>query len=190
MMNMPKLYTSANLERAKYSQWAMLALAVLVSIYVISTTFFSLRTVWRTERMLVTARQDSAALSRQAAFLNNEDSARHARQNGGVDVFALQMSKWAADEKISIDAVTPQGSPIGSEISIGNISLGNWDAFKVRVEGRGGYFQVLKLLAQLREPNMPVKLEEFALQSDVGADSDNIQFDLMLTVYEKNLKSG
>lgn len=190
MLNSPKLYCTANLQRAKCAQWAILALAVLVSIYFASTTFSAIRQVWKTERLLSAARVDSARLSREAAALKNEESSRPALHNGGVDVFALQISKWAADQNVSIEAVTPQGAPVSSEISIGNTSLGAWDAVNVRVEGRGDYFRVMKLLAQLRRPDMPVKLESFGLHSDAGVDSNNIQFDLVLTVYERNIKSG
>lgn len=140
--------------------------------------------------MLKVAQQDAVALSKTAASLQQKDAPRTPLHNGGVDVFALQMSRWAAEQKVNVESVTPQGAPTSSDISVGDVKIGEWDAVKVRVEGRGDYFKVLRLLNQFRNPGMPVKLESFAFHAETSGGVDEVRFDLMLTVYERKAKSS
>ncbi len=193
MRNMPKIYCADNVQRAKYAQIGVLVLALVVSGYLGGKTVSSVRQVWKSRKMLSAAQREAVALSKTAAQLQKEfgrDGNRPLFHNGGVDVFALQMSRWAADQKINVESVTPQGVPTSSDISVDDIKIGAWDAVKVRVEGRGDYFQVLRLLNQFRNPGMPVKLESFAFQSEISGGPDEVRFDLMLTVYERKAKSG
>lgn len=190
MINTSKLCSPANVERAKYVQIVVLALAVGLSGYLLISTFSGVRQVWKTQKLLSAARMDSGTLSRKAADMKNEEKTRPQRYDGGVDVFALQLSRWAAEQKIRVEAVTPQGAPAASDITVDNISLGAWNAVKVRVEGQGDYFNVLRLLNRFRDPDMPIKLDAFSFQSASSQGNDDIRFDLQLTVYERRVKSG
>ncbi len=190
MVTAPKVYCADNVQRAKYAQIAVLVLALAVSGYLGAKTISSVRQVWKSQKMLNVAQKDAVALSRTAASLQQKDAPRMPLHNGGVDVFALQVSRWAADQRVNVDSVTPQGVPTSNDISVDDIKIGAWDAVKVRVEGRGDYFRVLRLLNQFRNPGMPVKLESFAFQSETSGSPDEVRFDLMLTVYERKVKSG
>lgn len=190
MVTVPKIYCTDNVQRAKYAQIGVLVMALAVSGYLGGKTISSVRQVWKSQKMLNAAQEDAVALSRTAATLQRKDAPRMPLHNGGVDVFALQMSRWAADQKINVESVTPQGVPTSSDISVDDVQIGVWDAVKVRVEGTGDYFRVLRLLNQFRNPCMPVKLESFAFQSESSGSPDEVRFDLMLTVYERKAKSG
>jgi hypothetical protein len=190
MLKNPKLYSPENVERARYAQIGVLVLAVAVSGYLAVATFSGIRRVWNAQSLLGSARMESGNLSRQAATLKRDEAKQPMRHDGGVDVFALQLSRWATEQGIKVESVTPQGAPVASDITVDNASLGTWNAVKVRVEGHGDYPRVLSLLNRFRDPGMPVKLESFAFQSASAGVNDEISFDLMLTVYERKAEAS
>lgn len=185
MVKNPRLYSPENVEKARYAQIAVTVLAVAVSGYLAFTTLSSIRQVWNAQSVLANERTESAGLSRQVGALKRQEAKQPSRSNGGVDVFALQLSRWAAEQGIKVEAVTPQGAPVANEVTVGNSNLGTWNSVIVRVEGRGDFSRVKDLLNRFRHPGMPVQLEAFAFQSEAGGDSDAISFDLTLTVYER-----
>jgi len=187
MLRNPKLYSPENVERARYAQIGVAVLAAAISAYLGFTAFSGVRDVCNARRVLSAARMESGQLSRQAAALKKEEARQSKRSDGGVDAFALQLSRWANERGVTVEAITRQGTPVASDITVDNASLGTWDAVKVRVEGRGDFPQVVALLAKLRRPGMPVQLESFAFQ---GTDTDVVRFDLMLTVYDRKTQAS
>lgn len=185
MLKNPKLYSPENVDRARYAQIGVLILAVAISGYLVVSTFSGIRQVWNARTLLSSARMESGNLSRQASTLKREEAKQPRRREGGVDVFALQLSRWATEQKVKVEAVTPQGAPVPSDVTVDSASLGTWNAVKVRVEGHGDYSRVIGLLNRFRDPGMPVKLESFSFQSASAGENDAIDFDLMLTVYER-----
>ena len=186
MLKNPRLYCPENVEKARYAQIAVTVLAVAVSGYLAISTFSGVRQVWNAQSMLTKERVESAGLSREVSAMKRQQEKMPPRSNGGVDAFALQLSHWAAERKIKIEAVTPQGSPVANDVTVGSANLGAWNAVKVRVEGEGDFPRVKGLLDKFRKPGLPVQLESFAFQSS-GNDSDAVTFDLMLTVYERKI---
>jgi len=190
MLKNPKLYSPENVERARYAQIGVLVFAVAVSGYLAVSTFSAIRQVWKAQGLLSSARLESGNLSRQAATLKSEEAKQPRRHEGGVDVLALQLSRWATEQQVKVESVTPQGAPTASDIAVGNASLGTWNAVKVRVEGHGDYPRVMGLLGRFRDPGMPVKLESFSFQSASAGDNDAVDFDLMLTIYERKIEAS
>lgn len=190
MLRNPKLYSPENVERARYAQIGVMVVAVALSGYLAVSTFSGIRQVRNAQTLLSSARMESGSLSRQAATLKHEEAKKPRRREGGVDVFALQLSRWATEQGIKVEAVTPQGAPVASDIMVDSASLGTWNAIRVRVEGHGDYPRVLGLLNRFRDPGMPVKLESFLFQSASAGDDDAIDFDLMLTVYERKVEAS
>lgn len=185
ILKYPKIYSPENVDRAKYAQIAVLILAVAISGYLAVSTFSAVRRVWKGQSLLSTARMESGSLSRQASVAKREEAKQPRRREGGVDVFALALSRWAAEQGVKVVAVTPQGDPVANDITVDDASLGTWNAVKVRVEGHGDFGRVVSLLNRFRDPGMPVKLESFLFQSASAGSNDAITFDLMLTVYER-----
>ncbi len=182
MIRNPKLYSPENVERTRFAQIGVTIIAVAISGYLGYTAFSGVRSVWTARSVLAAARLESGQLSRQASAVERDEAARPKRNDGGVDLLALEMSRWAAEKGVKVESITPQGTPTSSDITIDNASLGAWNAVKVRVEGHGDFSGVCGLLGKLRRPGMPVQLESFAFQG-ASDDSDTVSFDLMLTVY-------
>jgi len=183
----PKLYSPENVERTRFAQIGVTILAVGISAYLGFTAFSGVRDVWTARSVLTAARLESGKLSRQVAAMKRAEAARPKRNDGGVDLLALQLSRWAGEQSVHVESISPQGAPTASDITVDNASLGTWNAVKVRVEGYGDYSGVMGLLGKLRRPGMPVQLESFAFQ---GADGDRIAFDLVLTVYGRKTDAG
>lgn len=184
MIANPKLYSPENVQRARIAQIAVTVIAAAISGYLGYTAFNGVRDVWSARRVLTAARLESGRLSRQAAAMKRQEAAQPKRNDGGVDLLALQLSRWAAEHNIKVESIAPQGSPAPSDITVDNESLGTWNAVKVRVEGDGDFAGVCGFLGRLRRPEIPVQLESFALQG-ASDDTDRISFDLMLTVYAR-----
>lgn len=177
-----KLYSPENVQRARVAQIAVTILAAAISAYLGFAAFTGVRDVWSARSVLTAARLESARLSRQAAAMKRQEAAQPRRNDGGVDLLALQLSRWAAEHNIKVESIAPQGAPNATDVTIDNESLGTWNAVKVRVEGYGDFAGVCAFLDRFRRPGMPVQLESFALQGPAD-DTDRISFDLMLTVY-------
>lgn len=190
MLKLQTLYSAENVDRAKYVQIAVSLLAVSFSGYIGLSTFRDMRGVWRAQSMLTNEKMQAGQLSRQTQALKGEQLKLPPNSNGGVDALALQLSQWAGQTGVKIDAVTPQGDPQSSDITLGRVSLGTWNAAKVRVEGHGDFQQVLGLLERLRNPGMPVRLESFVMNSGAAGANEEVGFDLMLTVYERKRGTG
>lgn len=186
MLKNPRLYCPENVEKARFMQIAVTVLAAVVSGYLAFSAFSGVRQVWNAQSLLTKERTESASLSREVSALKRRQEKMPPRTNGGVDAFALQLSRWAAEQNVRIEAVTPQGGPIANEITVGSASLGTWNAVKVRVEGQGDFQHVKDLLDRFRKPDLPVQLESFAFQSGSNG-GDVVTFDLTLTVYERKI---
>lgn len=190
MLKSPRIYTPQNVERARYAQIAVGLVAVAISGYLAFSTFSGVRRVWNAESMLKSARLESGSLSRQVSSLTRAEAKQPPRNNGGVDIFALQLSRWATEQGVKVEAVTPQGAPTSNDITVGADSLGTWNSVKVRVEGYGDFPRVVGLMNRFRSPGLPVQLESFSFKSSSDGQGEKVTFDLMLTVYERQAKAS
>jgi hypothetical protein len=181
----PKLYSPENVERVKYAQIGVVALTVAVCGYLAATALLSLRQVWGAQRALGQARMEFAALSRQASGEQRRERLQPPPSSGGVDSFAVQMSAWAKARGIYVESLVPEGTPVATEIDAEGTKLGTWNASKVRVKGNGDFHQIMSLLDEFRDTRLPARLESFALQSSQQPGKSVVDFDFVLTVYEK-----
>ena len=184
----PKLYSPENVEKARYAQIVVTILAVAISGYLGLSTFLGIRQVWNTQRMLVSTRHESTNLSRKAAALTRKVAKMPRSSDGGIDTFALQLSRWATEQGIDVESVTPQGAPIANDVMIGKENLGTWNMVKVRVAGNGDYARVISLMNRFRNPGLPVQLDSFSFRGK--SESDTINFDLTLTVYARQSRDS
>ncbi|MCE5315390.1 MAG: hypothetical protein ABFD49_06315 [Armatimonadota bacterium] len=182
-----RLYTSENVGRANSAKIGTAALTLLVCGYLIVTSALSARDIWGADRALHNERSAAASLSREAGEKRIRDSREPQPMPGGVEIFALAFSRWAAADGVRIESMMPEGAPVESEVSFGDVKLGKWNANKVRVEGEGAYPSLMSLLDRLKDPGMPVQLESFSIRA-ADNRAGTVSFNLVLTVYEK--KSG
>ncbi len=184
---MIKLYCPENVERVKFAQIGIAILAFAIPAYLGLMTYSDIRSVWHARSTLTAARLESGRLSRQVAAMRRTEEKQPKRTDGGVDMLALQLSRWANELGVRVESITPQGAPMANDVQIDNTSLGKWNAVKVRVEGNGNYSRVVSLINKLRRPEIPAQMDSFLLQGSSNSDSDNISFDLTLTVYGRNI---
>ena len=186
----PSLYNRENVDRLRYAQLAATGLALLICGYFVVKSLIAMQGAWTAERMLRRAKTDAAALSREAANQRRLEARLPPPSVGGVDSFAVQLVRWAADRKIRVESFVPEGAPTVTEITIDGSKLGVWNSSKVRVKGQGGYAELMSFLDEFRSPRMPVQLDSFALQSAGAGGKAVVSFDLVLTVYEKKSGAG
>jgi hypothetical protein len=160
-------------------------LTLAVSGYMAGTTVLSLHEVNQARRCLLTAKTESAELSRQAANERKAEAQRGSPEPRGIDAFAVSFSNWAQPRGVRVDSFTPEGAPAPTEVSFQGVKLGVWNANKIRVKGQGDYWQLVCLLREFETTRVPVRLESFELQSSQRAGGADVAFDLLLTVYEK-----
>lgn len=180
-----KLYSSENVARAKYAQMIAVISAAIICGYLLFTTVFGTREIWQSQAMLKRGKTEKFQLAREANQLKAQEAKLTPPANGGVEAFAVELSKWANQRGLQIDSLVPEGAPAASEVTIDNIKLGTWAANQVRIQGQGQFDKFMDLLDQLRRPNMPIQLTSFTLQSPDGVEDAMVSFDLVLTVYEK-----
>ena len=89
-----------------------------------------------------------------------------------------------------MESFVPEGAASPTEVSFDGSKLGTWSSSKVRVKGQGDYMRIMGLLDELRVPRLPVQLEAFTLQSAQTGGRSTVNFDLLLTIYEKAGAAG
>lgn len=180
-----RLYTIENVDRARYAQYGVVAVSGLICLYLIITTFTGMREVWNTQSALRSGREESIKLAHEVKELRQQSKNQPAPDNGGLEQFAVQLSQWAGARGVRIESFAPEGSASPTEVTHENAKLGLWNTNKVRVKGSGLFPQFISLMAKLTNPGMPVQLESFQIQSGGSGREGLINFNLMLTVYEK-----
>lgn len=188
MIHYPKLYAPENLERSRYAQIAALVVAVGVCGYMASKTLTEVRDVHRAQQNLSAEMQDARKLSRQSAIEEKREAALPPPSDGGLDIVAVQFSRWARELGVRIGSFTPEGTPTASEIKFGDVKLGNWNSYRVRVAGSGPFPNLMDLLDRFRDPGYPIRLESFSITS--SGDGGEVTFNLVVTVYEKKSGAG
>lgn len=184
------LYTPENVERAKYAQAVVAAVAVALCLFVLVTTVLGVQRVRNTEAAVREAVSHSRTLSRTSAALKDR-AARQARMGrGGVDCFALQLSKWSREDRVEVESLSPEGAPASMDVRVGEITLGKWNVHKVRVAGRGEFTRVMSLLGRFRDPCMPVQMEAVQVTAVDSGISGIVTFNVLCTVYEKKSESS
>lgn len=183
----PKLYNTTNVERLKYVQIGLVALAAVVCAYLTISTVMSVGEVRSARSMLEREKNNVSKEALEFKVQEQNEAMRTPPGNGGVDAFAVEMVDWAKSRDIRVESFVPEGTPMPTEISNGNTKLGFWNASKVRVLGHGQFVQLMDLLRCFREAEVPVQMESFSLESG-SSGKGIVSFSLLLTVYEK--KSG
>ncbi len=186
----PSLYNPENVSRLRYVQIGTAVVTGALCLYLAGTAVLSMREVWSAESRLKKGKMEAAALSREVASKSRQEAARPPASSGGVDAFAVKFSSWAAARRMQVESIVPEGTPVPTQIKVGGSDLGTWDATRIRVRGQGGYAELMDLLDELREPELPVKLESFALQAGTTNGKGIVEFDLVFTVYEKKGEAG
>ncbi len=189
-MPSPKFYCAENIAKVRSAQFAVMALSAIICIYFISTTIISYRTIWSIEKDLIRERENAADAMKMASESRKSNLSALPQSTGGIEFFAVQISNWARENNLKIDSLTPEGLPCLTEINAGDLRLGMWNANKVRVQGSGGYSQIMVLFEKLLDPRNPLQIESFSLRSNSNENTDRIGFDLFLTVYEKKGVAG
>ena len=108
-----------NVRRARYAQIGATVVAACICGYLAITTLATMQEVWSAQRQLRRGKTDVAGLSRQAANERKLESKRPPPSDGGVDSFAVEISRWASERKIRIESFVPEGSPTPAEITFG-----------------------------------------------------------------------
>ena len=183
---LPKgFYRTDNISRARYAHIGVGIATALLCGYLCVLTMLDMRTLWDVRGTLGRLKVKTTTLTRQVFIQERRNSGADAARSGGVELFAVEMAKWAQARNISIESVAPEVTPTVSEIKVGDSSLGQWTADKVRVQGHGRFEQVMSLLDEFRYSRMPVQVEAFGLQVIGGKDEASVTFQVLLTVYKK-----
>ena len=186
----PSVYAPENLKRVKYAQVGLALVTLTICGYTAAVTLLGLRDVWRIEHSLRSAKSSSAELSRTEAREAKLEAHRPPTDTGGIDSFAVRMSAWARARHVFIESVSPEGPPAPTEVTSGGMSLGTWNATKVRVKGHGEFQQLMVLLNEFRRTRSPVRIEAFKLQTAATPQRVLVSFELTLTVFEKQGKAS
>lgn len=189
-MKYVKLYSPGNVERARYVQIAVAAVAIAVCVFVMVSTVLGVQRVQRTESALDKAVFQCRTLSRAAEKLQEQAASQAFLSRGGVESFALQLSRWSRDSGVDVESLSPEGAPAAMDIKVGETKLGIWNAHKVRINGRGNFVQVMSVLNRLRNPHMPVQLDSVLVQAVDSGISGIVSFNVICTVYEKKIESS
>ncbi len=179
-----KLYTPENLVRANYARVAMIIATIAICGYLVISTAMSMREILSAGKALRAERQAVNRLRLEASDKRRRDASESASRAGGVESFALTFSQWAKSYEARIESITPEGSPVPSNVSFGDVKLGTWNASRVRVQGKGNYDSFMSLVDKLKSPGMPAKLESFSVET-CDSRAGTVNFDLVLTIYEK-----
>ncbi len=184
-MKLINVYSPENVERARYAQIGMAVVTAVICLYLVISAALGIQRVQRTEGSLREAVSQSRMLSCTAAALQRKAASQSTQSRGGVDAFALQLSRWARESRVEIESLTPEGAPAQMEVSLGETNLGKWNVYKVRVNGRGDFVSVMNMLKKLREPRIPVRLESVLVQGADAGISGVVSYNILCTVYEK-----
>lgn len=183
-----RLYSPENVDRAKYAQIGFVILAAVVCGFFTFSAVSSAREIWSAQRSLSQEKKDLIALTRQEAKLQKQEAGLPAPSNGGVEEFAVLFANQASEGNLYIESVVPEGTPTDSEVTVDDTQLGTWTASQVRVQGKGQFSKLVELMDRFRNPDLPVHLDSFSLQTTEDNSAAAVGFELVLTVYEK--KSG
>lgn len=183
MMISPKLQTQENVNRLRYARIGVAIISAGLCGFLIVNTVLGLRDIWSAEADLKAGRSRIFQLASTLSNMKREQRNLSPMGSTGVDSFAVSFASWAREQGVSIQSLVPEGAPSTSKIEFEDADLGDWDAAKIRVKGDADFDKFVGLLRKFRDPEMPVQLESFGLQS--GGGSGTISFELLLTVYEK-----
>jgi hypothetical protein len=186
----PSLYCAENVRRAKYAQVVVAVLTLVLCGFMGIQCGIAMSRVSRAEQLLRKSKADAANLSRELSRQRETEARTALPSVDSLESFAVRFDEWARRERVRVDSFVPEGAPVASEIVVEGARLGLWSAFKVRVKGSGEYESVLRLLDNFRRPEVPAKLDSFALQAASGLSKTVINFDLLLTVYERKKSSN
>lgn len=184
-MKYVKFYTPENVERAKYLQMAVGAVAIAVCLFMLISAVLGVQRVKSDEMALQKAVSQSRTQSCAASTLRRQALRQAALSGGGVDTFALQLSRWAKETDVDVESLSPEGTPGVMDIKMGATELGQWNVHKVRLNGRGDFLHVMALLNKLRDPHLPVQLDSVLLQGVDAGLTGVVSFNVLCTVYEK-----
>ena len=187
MMISPKLQTQENVSRLGYARIGVAIISAGFCGFLIINTVLGLRDIWSAEAGLKAGKSRIFQITRTLNDMKREDA--HLSEMGatGVDSFAVSFATWAREQGVSVQSLVPEGAPSTSKVTFDDANLGDWDAAKIRVKGDADFGKFVGLLQKLRDPEMPVQLESFGLQS--SGNSGGVSFELLLTVYEKKGKA-
>ncbi|MCE5321923.1 hypothetical protein LLG46_01250 [bacterium] len=179
-----KYYTPENVDRAGKARIGAGVVALIICGYLIATSAISMREIWSANKALRKEKSAVISIKRDADIKRNRDASEPLASMGGVESFALAFTCWAKLDGVSVESIVPEGPPAASQITLGKVKLGSWNANKVRVRGNGEFTSLTRLLEKLRNPGMPIQLDSFSIES---ADSriGKVNYNLLLTVYEK-----
>jgi len=181
----PSFHRAENIERVRYAQIGVALIAATVCGYLLVTTGLSTKRIWSAERSLRRMKVQSVQLSREVAEMRQREARLPVSDAKGVEAFAVQFAAWAKARGVRVESLVPEGPPAPTAIKADDVELGQWNACRVRVQGRGQFKQLMDLLDQLRDPKTPVQLDSFAVRVVSGVGPDTLAFDLLLTVYVK-----
>ncbi|MEN6355965.1 MAG: hypothetical protein ABFD83_02645 [Armatimonadota bacterium] len=179
-----KFYTLENVDRAGKARIGAGIVALIICGYLIATSALSMREIWSANKALQKEKSAAISTKREADNKHKRDASEPLAGMGGVESFALTFSQWAKLDGASVESIVPEGPPAASQITLGNVKLGNWNASKVRVQGSGEFTSLTCLLDRLKNPGMPVQLESFSIETS-DSRTGKVSFNLVLTVYEK-----
>ncbi len=183
------VYRVENIPRVRYARIAAAILATLVCAYCAYHVLSEVTSVWTARRTLAQENKKWRSLADEAKLLSHANRA-DTLVRGGIDSFAAQVAARASAESIVVESISPEGRAAASEVKVENESLGQWKACRVKLRGRGQYNQVMLFLEDLRNPGIPVQVESFDIQAANGGIDGSVTFELLVTVYESEEKSG
>lgn len=189
MMISPRLHNPENVTRLRYARIGVTILCAALSAFLIITAVLSLRNVWSAESALKEGKSRVFQLTRNLNDMKLQEARRSHARSMGLDSFAVTFSGWARAQGVSVQSIVPEGAPSSSKVTFESADLGEWTACKVRVKGDAEFAKFMNLVEKFRDPEMPVQLESFGLQS-TGSGRGSVSFDLLLTVYEKKGMAG
>ncbi len=184
------LYSPENVDRARFVQMAVAVVAAGICMFVVVSTVLGIQRVQRTERELRDTVSQSRMLSCTSAALQRKAHRQAVLGRGGVDAFALQLSRWAHENRVDVESISPEGTPGTMEVALGETKLGKWNVNKVRVNGRGDFMAVMSMLQRMQDPQMPVQLESVLVQGVDSGINGTVSYNILCTVYEKKNESS
>lgn len=183
---LPKyLYNPDNVDRSRYAQIGVIALAVVLCGYAFIVLSLDMRALKQSKSSLAQLKLNEKKLMRQSKGSLKDSLTTEAATDAGVERFAADVAGWAKARRVQIESLTPEGSPGTVDVKIEDTPLGQWTSQTLRVQGRGQLNKVMELLDQLRNPIVPSELKSFSLQALNNGSDGSVTFQLVLTVYEK-----
>lgn len=176
---------SGSVDRIKYAFGCTVAAAAILGVYAIWTTVSATKQSLISEHALAARKAELVRLTSEAKSLQGSHSQRLTQSSTGVAPFAVQMATWARAHNVGIESLAPEGEPMTETVDFQNSTLGQWSVSRVNVRGQGQLEQVAQVLKELCEHGSPSRLESFSLQSLNNGSTGRIEFQIIVTVYQK-----